>query len=58
MRASDRLTPIELDPEELRRLGHGLVDDIADYLRTGTPEYKTSAVRVEPLGGAIRPAAR
>jgi aromatic-L-amino-acid/L-tryptophan decarboxylase len=29
-----RRAPIELDAEEFRRLGHGLVDDIADFLRT------------------------
>jgi aromatic-L-amino-acid/L-tryptophan decarboxylase len=31
---ADRHAPIELDPEAFRRLGHGLVDDIADFLRT------------------------
>jgi aromatic-L-amino-acid decarboxylase len=34
MRASDRHAPIELDAEEFRRLGHDLVDGIADFLRT------------------------
>jgi predicted molibdopterin-dependent oxidoreductase YjgC len=34
-----------------------LTHDVGDPL-IGTPEYKTSAVRVESLGGAIRPAAR
>jgi predicted molibdopterin-dependent oxidoreductase YjgC len=34
-----------------------LTHDVGDSL-IGTPEYKTSAVRVEPLGKAIRPAAR
>ena len=34
-----------------------LTHDVGDPL-IGTPEYKTSAVRVEPVGGAIRPAAR
>ena len=34
-----------------------LTHDVGDPL-IGTPEYKTSAVRVEPIGGAIRPAAR
>jgi predicted molibdopterin-dependent oxidoreductase YjgC len=33
-----------------------LTHDVGDPL-IGTPEYKTSAVRVEPVGGAIRPAA-
>jgi predicted molibdopterin-dependent oxidoreductase YjgC len=34
-----------------------LTHDVGDPL-IGTPEYKTSAVRVEPIGSAIRPAAR
>ena len=34
MDGADRHAPIELDAEEFRRLGHGLVDDIADFLRT------------------------
>jgi len=34
-----------------------LTHDVGDSL-IGTPEYKTSAVRVEPLNGAVRPAAR
>jgi predicted molibdopterin-dependent oxidoreductase YjgC len=34
-----------------------LTHDVGDPL-IGTPEYKTSAVRVEPLNGAVRPAAR
>ncbi len=34
-----------------------LTHDVGDPL-IGTPEYKTSAVRVEPLGSTIRPAAR
>jgi predicted molibdopterin-dependent oxidoreductase YjgC len=34
-----------------------LTHDVGDPL-IGTPEYKTSAVRVEPIGGAVRPAAR
>jgi predicted molibdopterin-dependent oxidoreductase YjgC len=34
-----------------------LTHDVGDPL-IGTPEYKTSAVRVEPLGAAIKPAAR
>ena len=33
-----------------------LTHDVGDSL-IGTPEYKTSAVRVEPLNGAGRPAA-
>jgi predicted molibdopterin-dependent oxidoreductase YjgC len=32
-----------------------LTHDVGDSL-IGTPEYKTSAVRVEPLNGALRPA--
>jgi aromatic-L-amino-acid/L-tryptophan decarboxylase len=31
---SDRQAPIELDADEFRRLGHDLVDGIADFLRT------------------------
>jgi aromatic-L-amino-acid/L-tryptophan decarboxylase len=31
---SDRHAPIELDADEFRRLGHDLVDGIADFLRT------------------------
>ena len=34
MDGADRQAPIELGPEEFRRLGHGLVDDIADFLGT------------------------
>ena len=34
-----------------------LTHDVGDPL-IGTPEYKTSAVRVEPLAGGLRPAAR
>jgi predicted molibdopterin-dependent oxidoreductase YjgC len=34
-----------------------LTHDVGDPL-IGTPEYKTSAVRVEAVGGAVRPAAR
>ena len=34
-----------------------LTHDVGDPL-IGTPEYKTSAVRVEPVGGAVRSAAR
>jgi predicted molibdopterin-dependent oxidoreductase YjgC len=34
-----------------------LTHDVGDPL-IGTPEYKTSAVRVEPVRGALRPAAR
>jgi predicted molibdopterin-dependent oxidoreductase YjgC len=34
-----------------------LTHDVGDPL-IGTPEYKTSAVRLEPVGAAIRPAAR
>jgi predicted molibdopterin-dependent oxidoreductase YjgC len=34
-----------------------LTHDVGDPL-IGTPEYKTSAVRVERIGGAVRPAAR
>jgi formate dehydrogenase major subunit/formate dehydrogenase alpha subunit len=34
-----------------------LTHDVGDPL-IGTPEYKVSAVRVEPAGGALRPAAR
>jgi glutamate/tyrosine decarboxylase-like PLP-dependent enzyme len=30
----DRSAPIELDAEAFRRLGHGLVDEIADFLQT------------------------
>jgi hypothetical protein len=29
-----RSAPIELDAEEFRRLGHGVVDAVADFLRT------------------------
>jgi predicted molibdopterin-dependent oxidoreductase YjgC len=36
---------------------NSLTHDVGDPL-IGTPEYKTRAVRVEPLGGAVRPAAR
>ena len=32
MDGSDRRAPIELDAEEFRRLGHGLVDELADFL--------------------------
>jgi aromatic-L-amino-acid decarboxylase len=38
---ADRNAPIELDAEEFRRLGHGLVDDIADFLGT-VPERKVA----------------
>ena len=31
---ADRHAPIDLDAEEFRRLGHGLVDDVADFMRT------------------------
>ena len=41
MRASDSLAPIELDAEEFRRLGHDLVDGIADFLRT-LPERRVA----------------
>ena len=34
-----------------------LTHDVGDPL-IGTPEYKTSAVRVEPVGSALKPAAR
>jgi predicted molibdopterin-dependent oxidoreductase YjgC len=34
-----------------------LTHDVVDSL-VGTPEYKTSAVRVEPIGSALKPAAR
>jgi predicted molibdopterin-dependent oxidoreductase YjgC len=34
-----------------------LTHDVGDPL-IGTPEYKTSAVRVEPVSGSLRPAAR
>jgi predicted molibdopterin-dependent oxidoreductase YjgC len=34
-----------------------LTHDVGDSL-IGTPEYKTSAVRVEPIGSALKPAAR
>ena len=34
-----------------------LTHDVGDPL-IGTPEYKTSAVRVEPVGSSVRPAAR
>ncbi len=34
-----------------------LTHDVGDPL-IGTPEYKTSAVRVEPVGGSLRPSAR
>jgi formate dehydrogenase major subunit/formate dehydrogenase alpha subunit len=34
-----------------------LTHDVGDPL-IGTPEYKTSAVRVEPIGSALKPAAR
>ena len=34
-----------------------LTHDVGDPL-IGTPEYKTSAVRLEPIGSAIKPAAR
>jgi aromatic-L-amino-acid decarboxylase len=38
---SDRHAPIELGAAEFRRLGHGLVDDIADFLRT-LPERRVA----------------
>jgi predicted molibdopterin-dependent oxidoreductase YjgC len=34
-----------------------LTHDVGDPL-IGTPEYKTSAVRIEPVGSSVRPAAR
>ena len=35
MRESEgRESPIEIDPEQFRRLGHDLVDDVADFLRS------------------------
>jgi predicted molibdopterin-dependent oxidoreductase YjgC len=34
-----------------------LTHDVGDPL-IGTPEYKTSAVRLEPIGSALKPAAR
>jgi predicted molibdopterin-dependent oxidoreductase YjgC len=34
-----------------------LTHDVGDPL-IGTPEYKTSAVRIEPIGSALKPAAR
>jgi formate dehydrogenase major subunit len=34
-----------------------LTHDVGDPL-IGTPEYKTSAVRIEPVGSALKPAAR
>jgi hypothetical protein len=34
-----------------------LTHDVGDSL-IGTPEYKTSAVRVEPIGSALKPAAQ
>ena len=40
-RLDDRRAPIELDAEEFRRLGHDLVDEIADFLRT-LPERKVA----------------
>ena len=33
-RPDGRNAPIELDPEDFRRLGHDVVDEIADFLRT------------------------
>jgi glutamate/tyrosine decarboxylase-like PLP-dependent enzyme len=38
---ADRHAPIELDAEEFRRLGHGLVDEIADFLGT-LPDRKVA----------------
>jgi predicted molibdopterin-dependent oxidoreductase YjgC len=34
-----------------------LTNDVTDSL-IGIPEYKVCAIRIEPLGGALRPAAR
>jgi predicted molibdopterin-dependent oxidoreductase YjgC len=34
-----------------------LTHDVGDPL-IGTPEYKTSAIRIEPIGSSVRPAAR
>ena len=34
-----------------------LTHDVGDPL-IGTPEYKTSAIRIEPVGSALKPAAR
>jgi aromatic-L-amino-acid/L-tryptophan decarboxylase len=37
----DRHAPIDLDAEEFRRLGHNLVDEIADFLGT-LPERRVA----------------
>ena len=34
-----------------------LTNDVTDSL-VGIPEYKVCAVRIEPVGAAVRPAAR
>ncbi len=34
-----------------------LTNDVTDSL-IGIPEYKVCAIRIEPVGGALRPAAR
>jgi glutamate/tyrosine decarboxylase-like PLP-dependent enzyme len=40
-RLDDRHVPSELDAEEFRRLGHGVVDEIADFLRS-LPERRVA----------------
>ena len=59
MDGADRHAPIELDAEDFRRLGHGLVDDIADFLRTlperpVAPGRSADEVR-DALGGGSLP---
>ena len=47
----NRKAPLEMDPEEFRRLGHGVVDRLADFLRTlpqrpVTPGVSPGKIRV------------
>ena len=55
----ERRAPVELDPEEFRRLGHETVDAIADFLRTlGERPVTTTETPVEvrrALGGGGLP---
>ncbi|HJS70818.1 MAG TPA: aminotransferase class V-fold PLP-dependent enzyme [Gaiellaceae bacterium] len=58
MDGADRHAPIGLDAEDFRRLGHGLVDDIADFLRTlperpVAPGRSADEVRDALRGGSL-----
>jgi glutamate/tyrosine decarboxylase-like PLP-dependent enzyme len=57
-RVSLHQTPLDVTPEEFRRLGHDLVDDIADFLdalphRKVTSGASPSAVRAAIGGGSL-----